>query len=181
MNLKTKELILCSIFAALTAILAQISIPLPITTTPFTLQIFAVAMTGLILGSKCGFISILIYLLLGAIGIPVFANFSGGAAVLLGPTGGYLLGFPIMSFIIGYIKEKTASKIVVILGMMLGLILDYTTGTLIFSILTGNTIYQSIIYCVAPFIITDLIKIGFAYIIGSSVSKRVSSSLHLAN
>ncbi len=181
MKLKTKELILCSIFAALTSILAQVSIPIPITTVPLTLQIFAVSITGLILGSKCGFISILIYLLIGSIGIPVFANFSGGAAVLFGPTGGYLLGLPIMSFIIGYIREKSSSPFIVIIGMLLGLILDYTTGTLMFATITGNTIYQSIIYCVVPFIVLDLMKIVLAYIVGSTVSKRVSSLLKLSN
>lgn len=181
MKLKTKELIFCSIFAALTSILAQVSIPLPITTVPLTLQIFAVSITGLILGSKCGFISILIYLLIGSIGIPVFANFSGGVAVLFGPTGGYLLGLPIMAFIIGYIREKSSSPFIVIIGMLLGLILDYTTGTLIFATITGNTIYQSIIYCVVPFIVLDLMKIVLAYIVGSTVSKRVSSLLKLSN
>ncbi len=69
MNLKTQNIIICGLFTSITAVLSQISIPLPFTTIPLTMQIFAVSLTGLILGSKKGFISILIYLLLGAIGV----------------------------------------------------------------------------------------------------------------
>ena len=112
MKLSTRQIILCGLFAALISILAQISIPLPFTTVPFTLQIFGIAITGLILGSKCGFISTLIYLILGAIGMPVFANFAGGISVLFGPTGGFLLGYPLMAFIIGYAKEKFNSNFI---------------------------------------------------------------------
>ena len=107
MKLTTREIILCGLFAALVSIFAQISIPLPFTTVPLTLQIFGIAITGLILGSKCAFISTLIYLILGGIGVPVFAQFSAGIGVLFGPTGGYLLAYPLMAFIIGYIKEKS--------------------------------------------------------------------------
>ena len=101
MKLTTREIILCGLFAALVSIFAQISIPLPFTTVPLTLQIFGIAITGLILGSKCAFISTLIYLILGGIGVPVFAQFSAGIGVLFGPTGGYLLAYPLMAFIIG--------------------------------------------------------------------------------
>ena len=161
MKLSTRQIILCGLFTALISILAQISIPLPFTTVPFTLQIFGIAITGLILGSKCGFISTLIYLILGAIGIPVFANFAGGISVLFGPTGGFLLGYPLMAFIIGYAKEKFNSNIM-------------------FSFITGNTILQSLIYCVVPFIAVDILKLILAYIIGETVCKRVFSSLNIA-
>lgn len=177
MKLSTKELILCSLFAAIIAILAQISIPLPFTTVPLTMLIFAVAVTGLILGSKLGAISVLIYLLLGGIGIPVFAQFSGGVGILFGPTGGYLLGLPLMVYIIGFAKEKSSSPVIIFLSLIIGLISVYITGTLMFASITGNTIYQSILYCVAPFVFVDLLKLALAYIIGSTVSKRVSSTV----
>lgn len=178
MKLSTKELILCGIFAALTAILAQISIPLPFTTIPLTLQIVAIGVTGIILGSKCGFISILIYILIGAMGVPVFAGFKGGLSALLGPTGGFILGFPIMVWIIGYVKEKFNSPMLTVISLVLGLFIDYITGTILFSLITGNTIINSIMLCVIPFIIVDFIKLGLAYIVGTTISKRVSSSLH---
>ena len=99
MKLKTKELVICSIFASLTAILTQISIPLP--AVPLTMQVFAVALCGLVLGKRLGFISQIIYVLLGTIGLPVFAQFSGGIGIILGPTGGFILSFPIIAFIVG--------------------------------------------------------------------------------
>lgn len=178
MKITTKELILCSIFAAFISIFAQISVPLPFTTVPLTLQVFAIAMTGIILGSRCGFISVLIYLLLGGIGLPIFSNFSGGIAILVGPTGGYLLGFPLMAFIIGYFREKFNYSNTLIIGLLFGLLIDYTTGTLMFSAISGNTIYQSLVYCVIPFIFTDLLKLALAFIVGSTVYKRVSSYVH---
>ena len=180
MKLSTRQIILCGLFAALISILAQISIPLPFTTVPFTLQIFGIAITGLILGSKCGFISTLIYLILGAIGIPLFANFAGGISVLFGPTGGFLLGYPLMAFIIGYAKEKFNSNFITCLSMILGLAIVYTLGTIMFSFITGNTILQSLIYCVVPFIAVDILKLILAYIIGETVCKRVFSSLNIA-
>ena len=177
MKLSTKEIILCALFAAIISILAQISIPLPFTTVPLTMLIFAVSVTGLILGAKLGTISVLIYLLIGGIGIPVFAQFSGGIGVLFGPTGGYLLGLPLMVYIIGFSKDKFSHNTVIFLSLILGLISVYITGTLMFAAITGNTIYQSILYCVLPFILVDLIKLALAFIIGSTVSKRVYSSL----
>ena len=180
MKLTTKEIVLCGLFAALISILAQISIPLPFTTVPFTLQIFGIAITGLILGYKCGFIATLIYLVLGGIGMPVFAQFSGGISVLFGPTGGFLLGYPLMAFIIGYFKEHFHSHILTVISMVVGLAVVYILGTIIFSLVTGNTIVQSLIYCVVPFVVLDLLKLVLAYTIGEAVCKRVFSNLNLA-
>ena len=174
MKLTTREIILCGLFAALVSIFAQISIPLPFTTVPLTLQIFGIAITGLILGSKCAFISTLIYLILGGIGVPVFAQFSAGIGVLFGPTGGYLLAYPLMAFIIGYIKEKSNSSILTAISMIIGLAVVYALGTVMFSLVTGNTIINSLLYCVVPFVAVDLLKLVLAYIIGETVSKRLS-------
>ena len=172
MKLTTREIILCGLFAALVSIFAQISIPLPFTTVPLTLQIFGIAITGLILGSKCAFISTLIYLILGGIGVPVFAQFSA--------TGGYLLSYPLMAFIIGYIKEKSNSSILTAISMIIGLAVVYALGTVMFSLVTGNTIINSLLYCVVPFVAVDLLKLVLAYIIGETVSKRLYSTLNLA-
>lgn len=102
MKLSTKELVICSIFASITAILAQISIPIPFTTVQLTMQMFSVMICGILLGSRLGFLSQVIYLSLGLIGIPVFSQMGGGIGVLVGPTGGFLISFPIVSFIVGY-------------------------------------------------------------------------------
>ncbi|MGM9534920.1 MAG: biotin transporter BioY [Intestinibacter sp.] len=178
MKLSTREIILCGLFAALISVFAQISIPLPFTTVPLTLQIFGIAITGLILGSKCGFIATLIYLVLGGIGVPVFAQFSAGVGVLFGPTGGFLLGYPLMAFIIGYTKEKFNSHILTAVSMVVGLAVVYAFGTIMFSFVTGNTIMQSLLYCVVPFVLVDLLKLVLADIIGETVCKRVFSTLN---
>ena len=173
MKLSTKDLILCGIFASITAILSQISIPLPFTTVPLTMQTFAVGLTGVILGAKRGFISQLIYVLVGAGGLPVFAQMTGGMGLVLGPTGGYILGFPLMALIVGYFKDKFDSKIAIIFGMILGLLVDYTLGTAMFIFITKMTVVQALLACVVPFIPLDLVKVVFVSVIGTTLSKRL--------
>lgn len=174
MKLTTRDLILCAVFASVTAVLAQISIPLPFTAVPLTMQVFAVALAGVLLGSKKGFISQLIYVLIGAIGMPVFAQMKGGFSVVLGPTGGFLLAFPVMAFIIGYFSEKFNTPIYIMIGMTIGLVVDYLGGTLIFMLVTKATFIQGIMACVVPFVILDLVKIVMATVIGVSVKQRVN-------
>ncbi|MTI67098.1 MAG: biotin transporter BioY [Firmicutes bacterium] len=178
--MKTKDLVLVSLFAALTAVMAQIAIPLP-SGIPITLLVLAVFLSGAILGSKLGFLSQLVYILLGAIGIPVFANFSGGIQVLAGITGGYILSLPITCFIIGKLIEKYKGdneklKITIYtLSMFLGLLIMYFLGTLQFSLLTGNTIMKSLKLTVLPFIVADLVKLAIsvplAYTVKNSLIK----------
>lgn len=176
--MKTKNLILCSLFAAIISVCAQISIPFP-GGVPLTLQVLAICTTGLILGAKRGVISVFIYLVLGAVGLPVFAGFKGGMAILFGPTGGYLFSFPIMAYIIGLVGEKTNSIPKIFASMLAGLIAVYIVGTLYFSYLTGNDIYTSLMACVAPFLFTDIVKIILATVIGERIRnhKVVKQSL----
>ena len=138
-NMKTREIVYCAIFATITAVLAQISIPLP-GGVPLTMQTFAVSLAGILLGSKRGFISMLVYVLMGCIGIPVFAGLTAGIGAVLGPTGGFILSFPIMSFIIGLITERTNNKIIIFLGMVLGSIVNYVVGAAQFAIVTDSTL-----------------------------------------
>lgn len=174
MKLDIKEIIICSLFSSITALLSQISIPIPFTTVPLTMQVFAVAISGVLLGSRKGFISQLIYLLMGSIGLPVFANMGGGLSIVLGPTGGFILGFPIMSLIIGYFSKQN-KVIYVLIGMIIGLIIDYLIGTILFTFITKSTFMQGLIMCVAPFILFDFIKIGLATTIGTTLSKRLKN------
>lgn len=172
MKLSTRDLIMCSIFASITAILSQISIPIPLTSVPLTMQLFAVALTGIILGGKKAFISQIIYILIGAIGMPVFAQMTGGLSIIVGPTGGFIIGFPIMAFIIGYAYEKFKNPVQKIIFLLIGLLIDYSVGTIMFCSITKMTLLQGIMACVAPFIIVDIVKLGLAVIVGSSVVKR---------
>lgn len=172
MKLKTKELVICSIFASLTAILTQISIPLP--AVPLTMQVFAVALCGLVLGKRLGFISQIIYVLLGTIGLPVFAQFSGGIGIILGPTGGFILSFPIIAFVVGYFSEKFKSTIGIMFGMICSLLISYIIGTLQFCIVTNSDFIKGFTICVAPFIIVDIIKLSLATLVGKSILRRVN-------
>ncbi len=105
--MKTNEMIKVAIFPAL--IVATIWIQIPMAGAPITLQTLFVLLAGLLLGKKLGFISMVVYLLLGVVGIPVFAGFSAGAGVIAGPTGGFLLSFPIAAYAAGFIKERYKS------------------------------------------------------------------------
>lgn len=179
MKLTTKELILCGIFASIIAILAQISIPLPFTTVPLTMQVFAIVLCGLLLGPKLAFISLIIYTLLGAIGLPVFAQMSGGISVIVGPTGGFILSFPILAFVTGYFSKKYDSTVLTTVGMLIGLLLNYLIGTLQFMLLMNVSFMQGLALCVIPFVALDLVKIGLAIGLGVNLSKRINEGMKL--
>lgn len=165
--MKIKEIILVALFAAVTAILAQIAIPIPITPVPITFQVLAVCLAGAILGPRLGAISILVYLLLGAVGLPVFAKLSGGISIILGPTGGYLMAFPVAAFTIGKIieKAKNPNYFNVTLSMLLGLIIIYLIGMTWLSFVTHMNLKKAFIAGVLPFIPLDTIKIIVAAVI----------------
>ncbi|GAA0704307.1 biotin transporter BioY [Paraclostridium ghonii] len=173
MKLNTKDLIICAMFASITAILAQIAIPLPFSTVPLTMQVFAVTISGVIIGAKKGFISQVIYILLGAIGMPVFAQMSGGAGIIFGYTGGFIMAFPLMALLIGYISEKYNSISAIMISMILALIINYTIGTLWYSFVAGVGFMEGFMVCVVPFILIDLVKVGLATTIGLTIKKRI--------
>ncbi len=103
---KLKGMIFSALFAALTGAVAWFRIPLPFTPVPITLQTLMVLISGAMLGPYYGALSMIIYLMLGAIGLPVFAGGSSGVAALLGPTGGYLLSYPVAAFVVGFMLQK---------------------------------------------------------------------------
>lgn len=105
----TKDLTIIALMAAVTAVMAQLAIPMP-GGVPMTLQTLAVTMAGVILGQKLGTLSMVIYMAIGLIGVPVFSSFTGGAGVFLGPTGGFIWSFPIMALIIGYGADKEFAR-----------------------------------------------------------------------
>ena len=171
--MKTRDLVVCSLFAAMTAVLSQISIPLP-NGIPLTLQLLAVFLCGVILGAKKGFISTLVYVALGAIGLPVFAGFTGGFQYIVGYSGGFIISFPLVAFIIGFVSEKTDNMVLILLSTILGLIVSYTIGTLVFSLVTNASISASLAACVIPCIFTDLLKCFVATVIGLKLKENIS-------
>lgn len=173
---KTYDIVYIAVFAVIMAICSWISIPAAV---PFTLQTFGVFIAVGVLGGKRGSLSVLVFILLGAIGIPVFANFSGGIGVLAGPTGGYIIGF-LFSALLMWAMEKLPGKksVMQIVSMIAGLIVCYAFGTVWFVIVYGRMngpirFTAALASCVVPFIIPDIIKIALAYVLSRKLRKYV--------
>ncbi len=177
---KTIDIVYIGIFAALIAICSWISIPL---TVPITLQTMGVCVAAGLLGTKRGTLSVLVYILLGLIGVPVFAAFSSGAGYLLGATGGYILGFIFTALIVGVMIKALGKKTwVYALSMTLGIIACYIFGTVWFITVynRGNSDAVSLAtvlgWCVTPFIIPDIIKIAVATFLCVKLDKYVDNN-----
>lgn len=112
--------------------------------------------------------------MLGAIGLPVFAGFTGGFQYIVGYSGGFIISFPLVAFIIGFVSEKTDNMVLILLSTILGLIVSYTIGTLVFSLVTNASISASLAACVIPFIFTDLLKCFIATVIGLKLKENIS-------
>ena len=175
-KMKVLDLVYVAIGAALIAICSWISIP---TAVPFTLQTFAVFFVLLLLGGERGTIAILVYVLLGAVGVPVFAGFSGGIGILLGNTGGYILGFLFIGFIYILFTKLFKKKIVIkVASLVLGLAVCYAFGTAWFMHVymqsSGEVGLITVLgWCVFPFIIPDLLKLALAVVIARRVEPVV--------
>ena len=171
---KTYDIVYIGLFAVLIAICSWISIP---ATVPFTLQTLGVFLTVSMLGGRRGTLSVLVYILLGAIGLPVFSGFTGGIGILLGNTGGYIIGFLFSALTMWLISHLAGSgRIVQAVSMLAGLLVCYAFGTAWFMIVytRGNgpvSLAVVLGWCVIPFIIPDLIKIAVALLIGSRIRK----------
>ena len=167
-RLGTKDIAITALFVAVMAVCSWISIP---ATVPFTLQTFGVFLSVGLLGGKRGSLAVLVYLLLGAVGLPVFSGFTGGIGHLLGPTGGYIIGF-IFSALLMWLAERLFGKSVTVLAvsMIAGLIVCYAFGTSWFmSVYTKNTgeigLMTALGWCVIPYIIPDVAKIVLAVLL----------------
>ena len=167
----TKDLAIMAFFAALTAICSQIQIPLPY--IPINLALFSVHLCGILLGSKRAVLSQSVYLLLGLIGLPVFAGFKGGPGVLFGKTGGYIIGYLLCAFIDGLIAGKEEGFPRMILQMLAGTFFCYLFGTIWFMFLTKMSLALSFSYCVIPFIPGDIIKIVLAALLGRRLAPQL--------
>lgn len=172
---KTRDIVYMSVFTAMISICSWISIPASI---PFTLQTMGVFTTVGLLGGKRGTLTVLTYILLGAIGVPVFAGLTGGISVLLGTTGGYIMGFLLSALLMWGIETIMGrNQIVLAFSMIAGLIVCYVFGTawfmLIYTQHSGVIGLSTVLgLCVIPFIIPDLIKIGVALFLTNRLKKR---------
>ena len=161
-----KTLTMCAIFTALVAVCSQITIPLPI--IPINLALFAVYLAGALLGPWRGALSLVVYLLLAAVGVPVMAGFRGGLGNLVGNTGGYVVGYIFAAFFTGLLAVKWGSKFwQLCVAMVLGCAVCYFFGTLWYSILSGTPFFASFSACVVPFLPCDVVKILLAALLAS--------------
>jgi len=176
----TRDLTAIALFAALTAVCAQASVVLPaLSSVPVTLQVFAVLASGGVLGARRGFLSQVVYLLLGAAGFPVFARGHGGAQWLVGPTGGYLWAFPIAALVAGWSWElwpgAGAGRVRFrVLGAFAGLLCIYALGVAgLVATGTVPTLARAIRVGVIPFLLMDLMKAALAVVIADRVRSAV--------
>ena len=174
--MSTKDIALTGMFAVLIAVCSWVSVP---TAVPFTLQTFAVFCALGMLGGKRGSFAVIVYMMLGAVGLPVFANFKGGIGVLLGPTGGYILGFLLMAGLYWLAEKLFGDHIIIkVISMTVGLALCYFFGTVwfvrVFSASNGEmTLYKALQMCVIPFVVWDIIKLALALALTATVRKRI--------
>ncbi len=156
---------LTGVMTALTVVLAQIAIPMPLG-VPITLQTFAVALSGYLLGHKYGFISTFLYIFLGAIGVPVFSHFKGGIHFLLAsPTGGFLFGLLFLSLFTGLshpLKWKKHEKAYTILFGFIGIVFCHLLGSMQYASITSVPFITSVLTVTLPFILKDFLSVILA-------------------
>ena len=177
-KLTTYQLTLTAVMAAVICVLGPISIAIPVSPVPISLASMAVYLAVTVLGMKLGTLSCLIYLLLGLVGIPVFAGGSAGAAKLFGPTGGYLIGYLFLALIAGafvgrFAENKWKNIAFAALGMILGTIVLYALGTARLAYSAGMDLQAALWAGVIPFIPGDLVKMVIAVLLGSAVRGRL--------
>jgi biotin transport system substrate-specific component len=157
----TRRLVFCALFTALIAIFSQLQ--LPVGPVPVSLATLGVMLCGLLLGWRYGALAVGAYILLGAVGVPVFAGFQGGAGRLLGPTGGYIVGYLFYALLAGLnlprLQERFWGRCVLLL---LGTAVCYGLGTVWFVHISGRTLAESLSLCVVPFLPGDAAKIALA-------------------
>jgi len=186
--LDIKGLAMAALFTALTAIMAQVAIPLPFTPIPISFGLVAVYITGILLKPKYAIAAQTGYLLMGLVGVPVFAGFQGGLGAMLGPTGGYLMAYPLMVGIVSVAlnghgqcdknnqKPRLMGKAAVF--MCLAQIVLYLLGSAWWSLITGNSILFAVTLTVYPFVPLDLLKIAFCAVTVIPLRSRMRPALH---
>ena len=168
-----RRMVLCAMFTALVAVCSQIAVPMP-WGVPINLALFAVYMAGTMLGPVWGTASQIVFIALAAIGVPVLANFSGGIDKFVGPTGGFLISFPIMAYIIGLgVEHRDAFKGAFPVAVVVGTVVNYIVGVILFVIVAHSTVSVAVSACVLPFIPTAIIKAVLACVLGLNIRKRI--------
>ena len=178
-KLSVRDMAYIALFAVMMAVCSWISIPYVV---PFTLQTFAVFLAVEVLGGRRGTVAVLVYLLMGAVGLPVFTGFSGGIGHLLGSTGGYIVGFVFTALVMWGMERIPGNRTVVLtISMVLGLLVCYAFGTAgflrVYARTTGPVgVWTAVGWCVAPYVVPDLVKLALALVL----RRRLRRAIRLA-
>lgn len=175
MKNNTYQYILTAFGAAIIAVLAQVNIPMPL--VPITGQTLAIGLVVTILGTRLGSLSVLLYLLLGAVGLPVYSGFSGGASHLVGPTGGYLVGFLLTAVVMGlYLSKFGYTYVQAIIANIIGMAVTLAFGTVWLKISADMTWVEAAMAGAVPFIGVGILKGVIAAWLGIVIRKRLQSA-----
>ena len=175
--LNAKQMSLTALMTALICVLAPWSLNLWFTPVPISLGSMAVYFVLYVLGMKLGTVSVTLYILLGLIGLPVFTNFGGGAAKLLGPTGGYIVGYLFLALICGFFLDKFPDVFPLhIAGFVLGTMVFYLFGTLWLQFQMNLTFPAALMAGVVPYIPGDTLKMILAIALGRLLKKRLKKA-----
>lgn len=176
LKITTKQMVLTGVMTAVICVLAPWAINIS-GLVPISLGTLAIYFVLYVLGMKLGTLSVFIYILLGAVGLPVFSNFSGGLGKLLGPTGGYIVGYIFMALICGFFIDKFSDNLPLqIVGFVLGTIVLYLFGTFWMMFLTERTFFEALALCVTPFIPGDIAKLIIAIAVAFPLKKRLKKA-----
>ena len=173
---RTLDLAYIALFAVLMAVCAWITVPLPKPLVQFTMQTFAMFMALLVLGGRRGLYAMVVYLLLGAVGMPVFSGFRGGMGVLLDTTGGYIIGFVAAALVYWLVTARLGESLPVSAACVLGLAVCYAFGTAWFLVVYARNVgpvglTTALGWCVFPYIVPDLVKLALAAVLSRRVKK----------
>lgn len=175
-KLSIKDITYSSIFAALIIVLSYVSVPLPFSPVPVTGQSLAIMLAGSILTTRQASLSVLTFLFLGIVGVPVFAGGTAGIGAILGPRGGYLIGFLVGVIVISLLKGKV-NKLsrLSIANTIGGIVVVYTFGVIWLSVVTGMELNQAFATGALPFIPGDIIKVVIATPLALAINERIST------
>ena len=175
-KLTVRDMAYVAMFAVIMAVCSWISVPYVV---PFTLQTFAVFLAVGVLGGKRGTLAVLVYILLGCVGIPVFSGFTGGVGILMGSTGGYIVGFLVAAALMWAMEKVPGNRaIVLVASMVLGLVACYAFGTVWFVTVYAKTtgpvgVWTALGWCVFPYIVPDLVKIALVLVLCKRLKKAI--------